>query len=460
MSNTYIVSLLATMATVAVPPVALADPSDRVARGDGEARQPHDYSRFSDGPRRVPTPRGASLRRAQRLGLGTRQAATRALHQPPDPRWVEAAAWRGREVDRLLWPVDSGNYVRGFGFVRTTRPELRHDGVDISAPVGTMVRAAADGIVAYSDNGIRGYGNCVIIVHPNGWVSLYAHNARTTVQPGWRVRRGERIALVGSTGISRGPHVHFELHRAGRAIDPVALFDGGPAYVRRVARRAYAAGRVSEPRVPSGEDLHAPPPLPPFDGEEASTPAIAVVPAGEEASEMVARLGGLSIGSGPLVRRLLRFRPTAAMAQEAGGRHFRNLLWPVRGGRLQPPEPGRVVRIGAERGTPVRAAADGLVVYAGPLNRRGNAVVMLHPMGWVTVYSSVDEIYVEAGQRMRRGEWIASAGHSARGAGDRLDFEVWVEGRRVDPMELLVQVPRADEARGSEDRSALTPPPT
>jgi murein DD-endopeptidase MepM/ murein hydrolase activator NlpD len=68
---------------------------------------------------------------------------------------------------------------------------------------------------------------------------------------------------------------------------------------------------------------------------------------------------------------------------------------------------------------------------------------MLHRMGWVTVYASVHEIHVEPGQRVQRGEWIASTGHSGRGAAERLDFEVLVDGRRVDPMDLLVQVPES-----------------
>ena len=129
----------------------------------------HDYSRFSDGPRRVPAPRGASATRAAALGLGTKMAASRLFHGRPDPRWVEAAG--GSMPEHLQWPVELGRFGRGFGFVRVTRPDLRHDGVDIVADEGSTIRAVADGIVAYSDNGVRGFGNLVLIVHPNGWVS-------------------------------------------------------------------------------------------------------------------------------------------------------------------------------------------------------------------------------------------------------------------------------------------------
>jgi murein DD-endopeptidase MepM/ murein hydrolase activator NlpD len=220
---------------------------------------------WSDGPRLVPTPRGASMERARTLGLGTRECASRLLHGAPDEAWTRAA--RGRAPSRILWPVDTGRWVRGFGYVRTTRPDLIHRGVDVSAPVGTTVRAVADGIVAYSDNGIRGYGNVVMIVHRNGWMSLYAHNARTTVQPGYRVRRGERIAIVGMTGITHGPHVHFELWQNGHAVDPSRLFDGGPTYVERLGQQAARRGLVPPPQQVSAADRPREAPLAPHADE-------------------------------------------------------------------------------------------------------------------------------------------------------------------------------------------------
>jgi murein DD-endopeptidase MepM/ murein hydrolase activator NlpD len=445
-TRTYIVAVLATPLLVASS-MAHADPADASGGGDHHAhdhRAPdtvrHDYSRFSDGPRRVPTSRGPTAERARQLGLGTREAASRVLRGPVPDEWRRAADWRRTNVDRLLWPVDEGRYARGYGYVRVTRPDLLHKGVDIAAPSGAVVRAVADGIVAYSDNGLRGYGNCVIILHPNGWVSLYAHNSRTTVQPGWRVRRGERIALVGSTGISHGPHVHFELRDGGPAIDPLALFDGGPAYVQRVAQRAAAAGRVPLPREPSAEDRQVPAPLPPWqdDAPAARTP-VASTAAGSAADEegsgdeddVSSDLDGLALGSRALLRRLTRAAPSEAMTQAAGGRLFRSVLWPMRGGRAEP-------RRGALRGlndvaAPVRATADGLVVYSASAGRRGHTLVVLHRTGWVSVYRGVDEVHVEPGQRIQRGEWIGEAA--------RFELELRVDGRRTDPLSLMVHVP-------------------
>ncbi len=187
-------------------------------------RKRYDYSRFSNGPRWVPRPRGASLARAKALGLGSYKAAKQLLRRPPDKAVLDAC--KGKVPKRLLWPVVDGKWGRGFGYTRKHRRELRHNGVDIGAPQGATVRAAADGIVAYSDNGLRGFGNVVLIVHKNGWSTLYAHNLRTTVQPGWLVKQGERIALVGSTGISRGPHLHFEFRKNGRLANPARFFFG------------------------------------------------------------------------------------------------------------------------------------------------------------------------------------------------------------------------------------------
>ena len=208
---------------------------------DGAAPPTHDYSRFSDGPRNVPEPRGAPMHVAAHLRIGTRDAASRLLNHPPDAKVTKAVL--ARKPKRLLWPVANGRLGRGYGFTRHERRELKHEGVDIGARPGTPVRAAADGIVAYSDNGLRGYGNCIMIVHANGWVTLYAHQKQTIVQAGQRVRRGQRIGYVGSTGIARGPHLHFELRQAGETADPVPLFYGAPDAVMKLQHAAQQRAR-------------------------------------------------------------------------------------------------------------------------------------------------------------------------------------------------------------------------
>ncbi len=401
---------------------------------DARPRRRRREFRWSDGPRRVPTPRGASLERATRLELGTRECASRLLHHPPEARWTSAV--RGAAPSRLLWPVDDGGWVRGFGYVRVTRPELLHRGIDIAAPVGTTVRAVADGIVAYADNGVHGYGNLVMIVHANGWMSLYAHNSRVTVPAGYRVRRGERIALVGQTGIAHGPHVHFELWQDGHAVDPAALMDGGPAFVDRLAARAAARGLVPPPVEVTAADRPVEPPLRPFvDEPEASETRTSET----RATRTPAPSESLAIGSRALADHLLSHPIPDALTPSVTGRTFSNLLFPVRGGRehRRYRSARRPLELRGDEGTAIRAAADGVVVFVGELGSRGASVVVAHPNGWVTFYERIEPA-VHAGDVVERGAWLGRLG------GRPMRFELRVGGVSRDPGELIVDPRAAD----------------
>lgn len=99
-----------------------------------------------------------------------------------------------------------------------------HRGIDIAAPVGTPIFAAAEGVVVKSGWNKGGYGNLVDIQHADGTVTRYAHNYRLLVQPGQQVEQGQQISLMGSTGRSTGPHLHFEVRPSGKgAVNPIAL---------------------------------------------------------------------------------------------------------------------------------------------------------------------------------------------------------------------------------------------
>lgn len=102
-----------------------------------------------------------------------------------------------------------------------------HAGVDWAAPTGTPVHAAAAGKVVHADDG-RGYGNLVVIAHEGGIETRYAHLSRFAagITPGALVQAGQPIGAVGTTGLSTGPHLHFEAHRAGAPIDPMPLLSG------------------------------------------------------------------------------------------------------------------------------------------------------------------------------------------------------------------------------------------
>lgn len=186
-------------------------------------------------PRTTQRQRGATAG-ARRLGLGTQQAAGHILRGAIRPQWIRAAGGAGKLPGTLRWPVAKGWFVRGFG----SGEAGYHLAVDIMGKIGWNVRAAAPGIVAYSGDKVRGYGNMVLVIHPGGWATMYAHNSVNFVVAGEKVQRGSVLAEVGSTGISRGPHVHFELIFRGQNCDPVPLFRPGVRHCTKPARTARA----------------------------------------------------------------------------------------------------------------------------------------------------------------------------------------------------------------------------
>ncbi len=97
---------------------------------------------------------------------------------------------------------------------------MAHEGIDVHAPLGTPILAAAHGLVAFA-GWKAGYGNTVIIDHGHGFKTLYGHSSELLVAVGKRVRRGEVIARVGSTGRSTAPHLHYEIHVDGRPVNPL-----------------------------------------------------------------------------------------------------------------------------------------------------------------------------------------------------------------------------------------------
>lgn len=176
------------------------------------------------------SPRQANARAlARRLGLGTRSAASELLYGRVRAEWLRAAnqTRRGRRAPSLpgtlRWPVAGGWFVRGYG----SGEGHYHQALDIAGNMGWNVRAAAGGIVGYAGNEVSGYGNMVMVIHPGGWVTMYAHNSVNYVVAGQRVEAGTVLAELGSTGISRGPHVHFELSFRGQMCDPAVLMRPG-----------------------------------------------------------------------------------------------------------------------------------------------------------------------------------------------------------------------------------------
>jgi murein DD-endopeptidase MepM/ murein hydrolase activator NlpD len=116
----------------------------------------------------------------------------------------------------MLWPVD-GPLSSPFG----RRDGRAHDGIDLAVAEDTPVRAACDGVVAYAGNGLRGYGNLVIVRHAGELATLYAHNHELLVRQGDVVTRGQIVAHSGQTGHVTAPHLHFEVRKDSIARDPL-----------------------------------------------------------------------------------------------------------------------------------------------------------------------------------------------------------------------------------------------
>ena len=120
-----------------------------------------------------------------------------------------------------------------------------HAGLDFAAPIGTPIYATADGTVTDAGYDAGGYGNRVIINHAYGYETLYGHMYKTKARPGQKVKRGELIGYVGSTGKSTGPHCHYEVHRNGAPVDPVYYFynDLTPEQYDRLLKLAQTANQ-------------------------------------------------------------------------------------------------------------------------------------------------------------------------------------------------------------------------
>lgn len=116
---------------------------------------------------------------------------------------------------KFIWPVD-GVVTSNYGF----RRGRRHDGIDISARRGTPIHVAGMGEVVYSSR-LRGYGNLILVKHKKGFFTVYAHNSRNLVKKGQKVKRGQVIARVGSSGQASGPHLHFEVRKGSKARNPL-----------------------------------------------------------------------------------------------------------------------------------------------------------------------------------------------------------------------------------------------
>jgi murein DD-endopeptidase MepM/ murein hydrolase activator NlpD len=138
------------------------------------------------------------------------------VHPQPAALPSGTAAGEARGGSSFVWPV-RGHILAGYG----AGPDGTHnDGINIAAPRGAPVQAVDAGVVAYAGNELRGYGNLLLIKHPGGWISAYAHCDAILVKQGQKIARGQVIARVGSSGNVGTPQLHFELRRGNKPVDP------------------------------------------------------------------------------------------------------------------------------------------------------------------------------------------------------------------------------------------------
>jgi murein DD-endopeptidase MepM/ murein hydrolase activator NlpD len=218
---------------VAVPPAGgaqIAAPARREADPVQTAStRPTDQPRPSTPPpaQREQPPAQASAPPASPQQAAAQAQPPRAAAQPPapaaQPQPQAAAAEPARSSTEFRWPV-RGRVVTNFG----RQPGGgQSDGIGIAVPVGTPVKAAENGVVAYAGSELRGYGNLILVRHEGDWVTAYAHNSEVLVRRGEQVRRGQTIARAGQSGAVAQPMVHFEIRRGSNPVNPIDHLTGG-----------------------------------------------------------------------------------------------------------------------------------------------------------------------------------------------------------------------------------------
>jgi murein DD-endopeptidase MepM/ murein hydrolase activator NlpD len=163
-----------------------------------------------------------------KLALAAPQQSARLAQANPPPDPVEAApsTVKPSEATGALptfrWPV-RGKVITGYGAKTNGKS---NDGINLAVPEGTPVKAAEDGVVAYSGNELKGYGNLVLVRHSNGYVTAYAHASEILVKRGDTIKRGQVIAKSGQSGEVGSPQLHFEIRKGSQPVDPLQFLNG------------------------------------------------------------------------------------------------------------------------------------------------------------------------------------------------------------------------------------------
>jgi len=134
-----------------------------------------------------------------------------------------AGSSKGAEAaPTFQWPV-RGQVIAGFGSKANGQ---QNNGIDVAVPEDTAIRAADSGVVVYAGNQLKSYGNLLLVRHPNGYVTVYAHAKQLLVKGGDEIKRGQVIAKSGQSGEVSTPQVHFEIRKASAPVDPMPYLGG------------------------------------------------------------------------------------------------------------------------------------------------------------------------------------------------------------------------------------------
>jgi murein DD-endopeptidase MepM/ murein hydrolase activator NlpD len=147
--------------------------------------------------------------------------ATTNIDPAPSAEPVKASEATGA-LPTFRWPV-RGKVITAYGAKANGKA---NDGINLAVPEGTPVKAAEDGVVAYSGNELKGYGNLILVRHANGYVTAYAHASELLVKRGETIKRGQIIAKSGQSGEVGSPQLHFEIRKGSSPVDPLQFLNG------------------------------------------------------------------------------------------------------------------------------------------------------------------------------------------------------------------------------------------
>ena len=159
---------------------------------------------------------------AQQQSARLAQSNTQVEDKPAEPAVAPKPSETTSALPSFRWPV-RGKVITGYGAKTNGKS---NDGINLAVPEGTPVKAAEDGVVAYSGNELKGYGNLILVRHSNGYVTAYAHASELLVRRGDTIKRGQIIAKSGQSGEVGSPQLHFEIRKGSAPVDPLQFLNG------------------------------------------------------------------------------------------------------------------------------------------------------------------------------------------------------------------------------------------